>query len=135
MTRVSGRTTLFFILAGISIALLILSSSGQMAPVESAASVVTRPFLNAFNTIGHQFSEVVTTARELSTLRTLNQQLKSRVDTLTIDNLRLTEVEAENQQLRELLRFKQLNPSSSRDRKSTRLNSSHQSVSRMPSSA
>lgn len=110
MTRVSGRTTLFFILAGISIALLILSSSGQMAPIESAASVVTRPFLAAFNAVGQRLSQVAQTVGELNTLRSLNQQLKSRVDTLTIDNLRLTEVEAENQQLRDLLRFKQLNP-------------------------
>lgn len=110
MTRVSGRTTLFFILAGISIALLILSSSGQMAPVEGAANVAARPFLNAFNEVGRRVSSVFQTLNDLSTLRTLNQQLKSRVDTLTIDNLRLTEVEAENQQLRELLRFKQLNP-------------------------
>ena len=85
MTRVSGRTTLFFILAGISIALLILSSSGQMAPVESAASVVTRPFLNAFNTIGHQFSEVVTTA-ELA--RCAAGSSSKPVDALTIDSLR-----------------------------------------------
>ena len=110
MTRVSGRTTLFFTLAGISIVLLILSSSGQMAPVEAAASVVARPFLNVFNEVGRQASNLFQTVNELSTLRTLNRQLKSRVDTLTIDSLRLTEVEAENQQLRELLRFKQLNP-------------------------
>ncbi len=32
------------------------------------------------------------------------------MDTLTIDNLRLKEVEAENERLRELLRFRQLNP-------------------------
>ena len=35
---------------------------------------------------------------------------KPSVDTLTIDNARLTEVQTENQQLRELLRFRQLNP-------------------------
>jgi rod shape-determining protein MreC len=110
MTRASGRVTLFFILAGISLALLILSSSGQMAPVEGAARVATRPFLNVFNELGRQATNVLQTVNELGTLRTLNRQLKSRVDTLTIDNLRLTEVEAENQQLRELLRFKQLNP-------------------------
>ena len=36
--------------------------------------------------------------------------LLTQVDTLTIDNLRLKEVEAENARLRELLRFAQINP-------------------------
>ena len=48
--------------------------------------------------------------KELRTLRSGNKQLQTQVDTLTIDNLRLKEVEAENQRLRELLRFAQLNP-------------------------
>jgi rod shape-determining protein MreC len=110
MTRVFSRTTLFFVLAGISIALLILSSSGKMAPVEGAFSAVSRPFLLTFNEVGRNFDNVLQTVNDLSSLRTVNRQLKSLVDTLTIDNLRLTEVEAENQQLRELLKFKQLNP-------------------------
>jgi rod shape-determining protein MreC len=110
MTRVSSRTALFFLLAAVSIVLLILSSSGQMATMEGALGVVTRPFLILANGVGKQVSTILGTARDLTTLRTINQQLKSRVDTLTIDNSRLKEVETENQQLRELLKFRQLNP-------------------------
>ncbi len=110
MSRVSGRSATFYLLAGISIALLVLSSSGRLAPVEGFLSRVARPFLITFNGIGRQASNAFSTLRDLRTLRTSNQQLQALADTLTIDNLRLKEVEAENQQLRELLRFAQLNP-------------------------
>ena len=43
-------------------------------------------------------------------MRSVNRQLQTQVDTLTIDNVRLTEVQTENERLRELLRFRQLNP-------------------------
>lgn len=110
MKRVSNRTFLFFLLASISLVLLVLSSSGHLAPVEGQLGRVTKPFLVAFNGLGRQISNVFDTVRSLSTLRTLNSQLQTQVDTLTIENLRLQEAEAENQRLRELLRFKQLNP-------------------------
>jgi len=110
MKRVSNRTFLFFLLASISLVLLVLSSSGYLTPVEGQLGRVTKPFLVAFNGLGRQISNVFDTVRNLSTLRTLNSQLQTQVDTLTIENLRLQEAEAENQRLRELLRFKQLNP-------------------------
>ncbi len=110
MTRTSSRTLLFYILAAISIALMVLSSSGQLAPVEGALSRVAEPFLIAFDTVGHLATSAVTTVRELSGLRAENERLQTLVDTLTIDNLRLNEVEGENQRLRSLLKFQQLNP-------------------------
>ena len=111
MKRVSNRTGLFFALATVSIVLLILSSSGRLSPVESAVSAGARPFLSVFNDLGRQIDNVFATARDLASLRTVNRQLQSQVDTLTIDNTRLKEIEFENQQLRELLQFRQLNPS------------------------
>ncbi len=90
--------------------LLILSSTGRMAPVEGVLSAVAKPFLTVFNDIGRQVDNVASTVRELGTLRSDNRRLQSTVDTLTIDNARLAEVQTENQQLRELLRFRQLNP-------------------------
>jgi rod shape-determining protein MreC len=69
-----------------------------------------RPFLIAFNSLGRQASNAFSAIRDLSTLRARNQQLQAVVDTLTIENQRLREVEAENERLRALLRFQQLNP-------------------------
>lgn len=110
MKRVSGNTILFFLLAAISLVLLILSSSGRLRGVEGLLTTAGRPLLTTFNNLGQEIDEVFTTVRDLSNLRSTNQQLQSQVDTLTIDNLRLKEVVVENQRLRELMRFQQLNP-------------------------
>jgi rod shape-determining protein MreC len=66
--------------------------------------------LTITNSAGRQITNIVSTVRELSGLRSTNKQLQTQVDTLTIDNLGLKEVEAENARLRELLRFAQINP-------------------------
>jgi rod shape-determining protein MreC len=108
--RVSGSGWLFLVLASVSIILLILSSTGRMTPIEGALSAAGKPFLKAFNDVGRQVDNVASTVRDLSTLRSENRRLQAMVDTLTIDNARLAEVQTENQQMRELLRFRQLNP-------------------------
>jgi len=110
MRHVSSRTLLFFGLAAICVVLLILSSSNRLEPIEGVAMQIGRPFLLTFSGIGRQITNVVNTARDLATLRARNNQLQAVVDTLTIDNLRLKETEAENERLRSLLRFAQLNP-------------------------
>jgi len=110
MNRASNRTFIYYILAAISIALLVLSSTGKLAPFEGVMSDMARPLLLGFSGLGRQINNTFTTVRDLRTLRTDNQSLQSLADTLTIDNLRLKEVESENQRLRELLRFRQLNP-------------------------
>ncbi len=110
MKRTSGTTVLFFFLAALSLVLLILSSSGHLYRVEGVLSTVAKPFLTVFNGLGRQVSNVFITLRDLNTLRSTNQQLQSQVNTLIIDNLRMKEVAVENQRLRELLRFAQLNP-------------------------
>jgi rod shape-determining protein MreC len=110
MNRASNRTLIYYALAAICIALLVLSSSGKLAPFEGVMSTATRPFLITFSGLGRQVNNVLNTIRDLRTLRTSNQNLQSLANTLTIDNLRLKEVESENLQLRELLRFRQLNP-------------------------
>lgn len=110
MSRISRRGSLFILLTLISIVILVLSSSGRLARIEGALRTVARPALTVFNGLGRQITNIFSTARDLRTLRSLNQQLKSQVDTLIIENARLQEVEIENHRLRELLRFTQLNP-------------------------
>jgi len=110
MKHISNRTFVFYFLAAISIVLMILSSSGQLAPLEGVLTRVAKPFLITFNGIGRQINNVFTTARDLATLRSRNKQLQAQVDTLIIDNLGLKEVGVENEHLRKLLRFAQLNP-------------------------
>ncbi len=70
----------------------------------------SKPFLLVFNGLGRQITNVITTVQDLATLREQNQQLTTQANTLMIDNLRLKEVEAENERLRQLLQFRQVNP-------------------------
>jgi rod shape-determining protein MreC len=110
MTRVSTRTIVFYVLAAISLALLVLSANDRLTPAEGLVSRATRPFLLVFNNTGRTLSEGVSALRNWSTLRAQNESLKAQVDTLTIDNLRVNELEGENERMRSLLKFKQLNP-------------------------
>ena len=63
MKRISSRTSLFFLLAAISLALLILSSSGRLAPVEGNLARLSQPFLTVSNDAGRQITNLVSTAR------------------------------------------------------------------------
>ena len=65
MKRISSRTSLFFLLAAISLALLILSSSGRLAPVEGNLARLSQPFLTVSNDAGRQITNIVTTAASL----------------------------------------------------------------------
>jgi hypothetical protein len=75
MKRISNRTSLFFLLAAISLVLLILSSSGRLAPVEGNVARLSQPFLTVSNDLGRQITNIINTARELTGLRTTNKQL------------------------------------------------------------
>lgn len=110
MSRISGRTLVFFFLAALCVVLLVMSASGRLAAAEGAMQRPVQPALAAFNSVGRWFTNVYSTVRDLSGLRSQNQRLQTLVDTLTIDNLRFKEVEGENERLRKLLRFQQLNP-------------------------
>jgi rod shape-determining protein MreC len=55
-------------------------------------------------------SDVVRSARDLRDLRQRNAELQAEVNRLSVENARLTEVERENQRLRQLLNFTRSNP-------------------------
>jgi rod shape-determining protein MreC len=110
MSRISSRALVIYILAAFSLVVLVLSSTGRLAAVEAQMERPTEPLLIAFNGFGRWATNVASTIRDLSSLRSQNQRLQTVVDTLTIDNLRLQEVEGENERLRQLLKFRQLNP-------------------------
>jgi rod shape-determining protein MreC len=110
MRRPPNRFPVAFLLAGLGIVLLTLSATGRLAPAEGVWMIGARPFLTVFNDLGRRVDNFISTARDLTSLRTRNAQLQTLAETLTIDNLRLKETETENVQLRSLLRFAQLNP-------------------------
>src|SRR5512136_367226 len=110
MSRISSRALVIYILTAFSLVVLVLSSTGRLAAVEAQMERPAEPLLIAFNGVGRWATNVSSTIRDLTSLRSQNQRLQTVVDTLTIDNLRLQEVEGENERLRQLLKFRQLNP-------------------------
>ncbi len=94
-----------------AIVLMVLDLAGWLGPTSGLIHTAIRPpalfFTEARRTIGSG----IATLRELGELREKNLELQSRVDQLTVENLRLAEVEAENERLRAFLKFAQTNPS------------------------
>ena len=109
--RLSGSSILFLVLASVSVVLLVLSSTGRMAPVEGAMSAQSPgPSSRSSTTSGDRSTTSPPPCAICRRCAPRTAGFRPPVDTLTIDNARLTEVQTENQQLRELLRFRQLNP-------------------------
>jgi rod shape-determining protein MreC len=74
------------------------------------ASRVTLPLQRALSGAGAGLREITTSFGDLATLRSRNTELEKTVAQLTVENLGLKEVEAENARLRRLLGFAQTNP-------------------------
>ena len=85
--------------------LLVFHEVGYLAPVESALHYVLDPLQRAFSRVVGVAGGLFQTVREVRELRAEVEELRERVDALTIENVRLREYEAELQQLRALLNF------------------------------
>lgn len=72
---------------------------------------VTLPLQRALSGAGAALRQTSGSFGDLATLRSRNDELEKSVAALTVENLGLKEVEAENARLRKLLGFAQTNPS------------------------
>lgn len=75
------------------------------------AARLTLPLQAALRAAGNSVREASGSIGDLATLRQRNEELEKLLAGLTVENLRLREVEAENTRLRSLLNFPQHNPS------------------------
>jgi len=91
--------------------LMLLDATGVFSPVESVFQAVLRPVSLAFTEARLAIGGVTRTVRDLQTLRQRNSELEALVERLTVENLQLSEVAAENATLRAFFRFAQTNPS------------------------
>lgn len=85
--------------------LLVLHESGYLTPVENALHYVLDPLQRALSHVATVTGDLFQTVREVRELRAQVEELQTRVDALTVENVRLREYEAEAQQLRALLNF------------------------------
>lgn len=110
MKRWRGYSLWMVILGGLLILGIVLDRIGLLNPAEGEAFRVFEPVQSALAGLGQGVSDLVQTARDLRDLRQRNQQLVELVNQLAVENVRLKEVEAENEILRRLLGFAQSSP-------------------------
>jgi rod shape-determining protein MreC len=89
---------------------LALGQLGYLGPVRNLSRALLVPFQAGLTSLGTDASDLVRSARDLRNLRQRNAQLQAETDRLSVENARLTEVERENERLRQLLNFTRSNP-------------------------
>lgn len=101
----SSRPWLPLVLVILGLLLLVSNEAGLLAPVENALHYVLDPLQRIFAggvEVGGGLFGALGEARDL---RAQVEELQSQVDSLTVENVRLREYEAEVQQLRAMLNF------------------------------
>lgn len=113
LQRTRRRPTLRWLLLGLMAigVLALLLNTSVVAPARDAVARVTMPLQLALSRMGFGLRNTAGSLSDLATLRQRNSELEQAVASLTIENLRLREVEAENARLRRLLEFAEANPS------------------------
>ncbi len=109
MKRLQKRP-LLFVLLSLTIVGLVLHETGNTQAVENLILRPVTPVQNHLSGLANDFSDLVQTFRDLRELRRRNEELQRLADRLMIENVRLKELESENETLRQLLQFTQANP-------------------------
>ena len=91
-------------------AVILVNTQFTDAP-RDIVSRVTLPLQRVLSGAGAALRQISGSFGDLATLRSRNDELEKSVAELTVENLGLKEVEAENARLRKLLGFAQTNPS------------------------
>lgn len=98
------------ILALTAVLLLALQQTGRLGNVESLVTLVTAPGQSGLATLTGRISESLATVQDFRDLQQRVAELERINQSLIVETLRLTEVERENQRLRELLSFAETRP-------------------------
>ena len=105
-----SRSALLVLLIALTFAGMALNEFGYLEPIQRWVLRLLVPPQHALASITDSASELFTTIGELRALREENEALRELADKLMIENVRFEETEAENENLRRLLRFTQANP-------------------------
>jgi rod shape-determining protein MreC len=104
-----NRSVISFLLIFLSIVGLAFHQSEQLKPIEELALYIIAPLQSRIASISKGIEDVVRTVRDFGELRRRNDELQELVNKLIIENVRLKELEEENERLRRLLRFTRTN--------------------------
>jgi len=108
--RLPARSLSLLVLIALAIVGMVLNETGQLESLKSLALRLTTPLQSRLATITSSLSDLSQAARDLSELRQRNEELEAENARLTIENVRLEEDRKENEILRALLNFTQVNP-------------------------
>jgi rod shape-determining protein MreC len=92
-------------------AMVILINAQSIDAPRDVAARLTLPVQRLLRQAGNELRGATGAAGDAATLRARNVELEQIVAQLTVENLRLKEIEAENVRLRSLLQFRDVNPS------------------------
>lgn len=113
MKHLPTRSTVLIILILLSLAGLALDQNERLQPFEDLALRFVVPVQGKLTSLANSLSDLTQTTRDLRELRRRNEDSQSLADSLMIENVRLKEIESENETLRRLLNFTQANPTHS----------------------
>ncbi len=113
MKRLPTRSTVLIILILLSLAGIALDQNEDLQPIEDLALRFVVPVQEKLTSLANNVSDLTQTASDLRELRHRNEELRRLADSLMIENVRLKEIESENETLRRLLGFTQANPTHS----------------------
>jgi len=105
------RPWTFVLLLGLTALILTLHQTGQLKLLEDLLSLVTGPVQSAFAGVVEGVGGLFTSVGDTQELQTQVQELQDVANDLAAQGVLLSEVEAENAQLRDLLNFVDVNPS------------------------
>ncbi len=92
-------------------AAVVLFNTRSIDAPRDIAALVTLPIQRLLRQAGNELRSATGVVGDAAALRDRNSELEQLVAQLTVENLRLKEVEAENVRLRSLLQFRDVNPS------------------------
>ena len=113
MKRLPTRSTVLIILIVLCLAAITLDQNEDLQPIEDLVLRFIVPVQEKLTSLGNNISDLTQTTQNLRELRRRNEELHGLADSLMIENVRLKEIESENETLRRLLSFTQANPTHS----------------------
>jgi rod shape-determining protein MreC len=105
-----NRTIILVLLVVIAFLAFLLQLTGQLAPLQDLALELMQPFLRGARDTGEGVENVAGSFGDVPALRAEIKRLQNQVNALTIQGVRVRELENENATLRQQLRYKQTNP-------------------------
>ncbi len=109
MKRDSGPW-LAWVLLILALILIVLSESGSLGPLENILSYVVAPIERGVSSVVDQLGGLTRTARDARELQERVDTLQRANEALVQENFRLREYQAENEELRRQLNYRQENP-------------------------